>query len=523
MKNKCLLLTKIQLMSLLGFNKAKNSTDRTQKRKLAGFVALWLFLGLILLFYIVMIAGLFCSQGLGYHLPALSIALSALVTLFFSLLHGCSSLFAMKDYDLIMSLPVSKRAVLASRLLCDYLANLAFTLAITIPCIIVFFIMNHFSAAVLFVTLAASLFAPVLPMMLALIINTIFASFTARFRYKNLLQSFLGIAAFVALMVANFSLSFSANSENAIDANAIFRVLVGNIYPPALLIEMTLDGEIWAIFLFVGASAAIAAIFILLLARFYEKIHNALAAKSANVAYSADKVRASSAFKTLAKREFKRLFSCPVYLLNGLSGTLLLLIAGVALIFADVQSLLTNLQINFSQAKPFLYAGIGIAIFCIGSGCPSASALSLEGSSRDQLFALPLSARKILLAKAFPTFSVNLGACLFAGAILCWKLQATVFDWVFILASLIVCCAFFSLFGIFLNLKFPKYDWKNETQVVKQSIPVMILVFGSMVVGFGIAFLSFLIDFWITLAFDAAFLLSMIALLIYFKSVRLYV
>ena len=109
-------MTKIQLMGLFGINKAKHSSDPAAKRKAAGGLAALAIVGAVVIFYIVLIAVSFCKQGIGQHLPALTIALTSLITLLFSLLHGCSSLFAMKDYDLVMSLPVTKRDILISRL-----------------------------------------------------------------------------------------------------------------------------------------------------------------------------------------------------------------------------------------------------------------------------------------------------------------------------------------------------------------------------------------------------------------------
>lgn len=523
MKNKWLPMTKIQLMGLFGINKAKNSADPAVKRKTAGGLAALAIVGAVMIFYIVLIAVSFCKQGIGQHLPALTIALTSLITLLFSLLHGCSSLFAMKDYDLVMSMPVTKRDILISRLLCSYIANLAFALGVAIPCLIVLFVMDGFSISVLAVTIVGAVFAPLLPMVVAITVSALLTALTAGFKYKNLLQSLLGIIAFAGIMIASFSVSFSANAEQNIDMNAMFRLLVVDIYPPALLIEMTLDGTIWAIFLFIGASLLIAAVFVLVLSLCYHKIHDALTARSTRIAYQAKEIRSSSVFSALVKREFKRLLTCPSYLLNGLSGTLLLLLAGIALLFINVQESFSQMQLPIGNTAELAYAGFGIFIFCAGISCPSASALSLEGNSRGQLFVLPVSARKILLAKAMPTFLINLAAGYIASIIFCIKIEADLLGWATFLISVPLFCAFIAIFGIFLNLKFPKYDWTTEMQAVKQSIPVMIAVFGSMILGFAAIFLGILVGFWIVLILDVICIACSIVCWLYFKNVKLYV
>ena len=141
MKSKWLILTKVQLLGLLGFNRARHTEDPAARRKARGAAVLLAVAAAVLAFYVVMVAVLFCSQGLGRNLPALCVALVSMITLLFTLLRGSAGLFAMKDYDQVMSLPVTKRDLLLSRLLCSYLANLAFSLGVTLPCLIPVFLL----------------------------------------------------------------------------------------------------------------------------------------------------------------------------------------------------------------------------------------------------------------------------------------------------------------------------------------------------------------------------------------------
>lgn len=47
--------------------------------------------------------------------------------------------------------------------------------------------------------------------------------------------------------------------------------------------------------------------------------------------------------------------------------------------------------------------------------------------------------------------------------------------------------------GTFLNYKFPKYDWTNETSAIKNSVPVLILSLGGMVPEIAVLVLSFML------------------------------
>ena len=522
MKHKWLLLTKIQLIGMLGFNKAAKTYDPAVKKRTVGSIAALAVVALLMLFYIVMMAFAFCEQGLGRHLPATAIAIASLITLLFSFLNGCSSLFAMKDYDLVMSLPVKKRDILTSRLLCIYLADLAFAALIVIPCIIVLFVSDGFSLGVLAVSLAGMVVSPVLPIIAAVALSAVYTALTAGFRYKTLLQGIFGMAFFVGVMIASFTVSFTAGAQGQMDMDALFSLFVRGIYPPALLIEMTLAGEVWAIFVFVAASAVLAVLFVLVLAKGYDRIHIALTAKGARVGYRASDIKSGSAFSALVRKEFRRLFTCPAYLLNGLCGTVLLLIAGVALLFFDVRALLTeDPSVPAQMIDGLVYAGVGLLFFFVGTGCPSAAALSLEGSARDQLFVLPVSARRILLAKAFPSFLLNLVAGMFATIVFCARMQADALGWTLVIISVPIACGFTALTGIWLNYKMPKYDWTTETQAIKQSVPGMICALGSMAVGAIVIGVSLFWGPWAVLIADFLCLIAIAMVLLGTKRARL--
>ena len=111
------LLLKVQLIGLLNINKARKSDDPKEKRKTTGAIILLSFVGLIFLFYVVLMALAFCSQGLGEKLPAMIVSLSSLIVFIFTLFQGGAMLFGTKDYDIVAALLVSKREVVFSRVL----------------------------------------------------------------------------------------------------------------------------------------------------------------------------------------------------------------------------------------------------------------------------------------------------------------------------------------------------------------------------------------------------------------------
>ena len=532
MRAKWILLAKIQLMGLLGLNRARKTDDARVRRNVTGGALAFAVVSVILLAYITLFAIALCVFGLTEAVPATAIALAAAITFFFSLLQGSSMLFALKDYDTVMSLPVSRRAVIGSRLFVSYLVNLLFCLGVMISVTAVYFAFAGFSFGALATILAATLFAPILPIVVATALSTLLTALTAGFRCKGLLQGALGLLMLVAFFVLSFSASFSMQTDMASSLTTAADVLTRFIYPPAQWVSLTLSGRaVWGIFAFIGVSAAAAVLFVLAAAPFYSKINTALLNHGARVAYQKKDVKSSPAFFSLLRKEFKKLFSSSAYLLNGVAGSLLLVIAGVALLFVDVGPLLEQLTAEAEAEAPFLvdvierqlpYMASGLMIVFTGMSCPAASVLSLEGSSRGLLFTMPVSTRTIFLAKAAPTFFLNALTSIFLSAVFCAKIGAAAAGWAAMLGTAVVFSAFTGIFGIYLNYKFPKYDWKAEANVVKNSIPVLIITISSLLLGFAVCGLS-VFGWYAVAAADALCLLLCAVLIVQFGKLHLYV
>ena len=72
------------------------------------------------------------SMGMAEVIPSYGLAITGLITLFFTALKTNGVLFAYKEYDMVMSLPVKTSSVIASRFLTMYVLNLLLTAVILI-------------------------------------------------------------------------------------------------------------------------------------------------------------------------------------------------------------------------------------------------------------------------------------------------------------------------------------------------------------------------------------------------------
>ncbi|MDY5016104.1 MAG: hypothetical protein SO063_08595, partial [Eubacteriales bacterium] len=110
----------------------------------------------------------------------------------------------------------------------------------------------------------------------------------------------------------------------------------------------------------------------------------------------------------------------------------------------------------------------------------TAPSISLEGRRLWILRSLPVESSTILLSKVAANLVVGLPplALLSAAAIFVLPMDAPMAFLVFLLPQLFQ--IFAAVFGLCANLWMPRFDWVNETVVVKQSGSVLLAMFGGM-------------------------------------------
>jgi ABC-type transport system involved in multi-copper enzyme maturation permease subunit len=123
-----------------------------------------------------------------------------------------SVLFSMKSYDIMVSLPVTKSAILISRFVTMYVTNLLFSLIVMIPGLAVHICFTKPGISFYLISLIAVLFAPLLPLTLSSILGAGIKAVSSRMKKKNLVETFLTVALVVIIMVGSFSMGTEAEA-----------------------------------------------------------------------------------------------------------------------------------------------------------------------------------------------------------------------------------------------------------------------------------------------------------------------
>ncbi|WP_288734727.1 hypothetical protein [uncultured Enorma sp.] len=472
---------------------------------LVGFAALYLaVLGLTLVGF-----------GLGSALPAFAVALSALAGVVFTFLKANGTLFGLTDFDLVMSLPVPRRTVVAARVTALYTSAMFMGAVASVPLWAVYLACVACSPWAITCAVLSVLLAPAVPTAIATFLAFGVNALASRFRHANLVYIVISLIAFTALVVVLYGFSFTAGA----DGDAAMEQLAGGLaamssllslgWPPAAWMgDAVSNGSVAALAAFIGVSLAVPALALEIMQRNYLRINAALTAHARGRALTAGELRhrsgrTASPFKAIVLKEFRTLLGIPSYAFNCLFGYLFMLVIAVALSVVGLEGMLGSGVIDGVELSAAEYRAIsGIVanalpwafVFC-GIMCPSAAcSVSIEGRNAWVLAAAPLPARTILGAKlasnALPvaaTLAVSALVLLVSGqvdALGVVEVLVTGFGAFFLMVNI----------GLSSDARKPNFSWMSPNEVVKRGFPIMIVVLGGMVLAFGGGAVSFVLS-----------------------------
>lgn len=500
MASKCVTLLKVQL------------TEQLKSKGKGWSAAAMGILGGALAFYSYLIAAGLGAAGIPEVIPSYGVVIGSLVTLFFTILKTNGILFAYRDYDLLMSLPVKTSVVITSRFLTMYLLNLAVMALVMIPMGAGYAQWADPGAVFYLVWLPEIFLAPLIPTTIATMIGAAVIWISSRFRHAGLVTTVLSFLLLLGVMGG--SLMIGNVKEGQIDLSLV-RDMAGlvleqmhRIYPPAALFyQAAVRGNLLSFLALAAGSLAWYGIFLALVSWKYQSINTGLTTHHSKSCYRVGELKTQTPIKALVKKEWKRFYTCPIYIMNMGFGIVMAVVACGAFALLGMEKLEEILRIPgmsgaVQRALPFLTP----VLFCMTS--TTAVSLSLEGKSLWILKSLPMDQVTVYKGKLLFNLFLTVPASLFCSLLLCLRIPAEPLNLLFLFVTPAVYCVFTSVFGLWINLKFPNYTWTSETAVVKQGAASFIGVFSGMLNGAVPLLVLFLLPGWngelVTLAFTLA-------------------
>lgn len=462
------------------FMDPKKKTRRTGKGAV-GFLLLYGVLIAYLGVFFFLMAKELCRtltpMGLSWFYFTVMALLALIFGVFGSVFNTYASLYLAKDNDLLLAMPIPPRVILFARLAGVYLSGLFFELIVMLPATLAWFLYGTPTALgtvfVLLTPFVLSFFVLSLSCLLGLAVALI----SVRIRRKSLVVTVLSLG-FLGLYMWGYTKLMSSLTELLTVVGDIAEAVKGPLFP-FYHMGLATAGKPLSFLIFAGIVLGLFLLVYLLLARNFLSLAttNKGAAKAT---YKRERTAQKSIDRALFYKEFKRLTSSSVYLLNCGLGALFLPIAGVMLLVfrADISALLPLFTELFGSADvvPLLLAAMACTMSTmIDITAPS---VSLEGKHIWILQSLPVPPAKVLRAKLALHLAIALPTTLFAAVCLLIAVPVSL-GFVFLIpVAVLLFAVLVALFGLFMNLKSPNLSWVNETVPVKQSMSVTVTMFG---------------------------------------------
>ena len=479
-------LVKINILSFMPLRQIKNYKDYRAMIKPLVMSVLMILAYLYLVFYIFLIGDFlmsgFQSLNAAYLLPTQFMIVASSFILFSTIYKVKSILFETKDYDFLMSLPINKNTIIISKLIILYIYNLVFSLLIMIPAFIIYIKYIPISILLIMYYFITLLIIPLIPMIIATFIGTLFSYIGSFFKKKNLIDIIFSLI-FIAIALY-FQTKMSSMSQ--IDLANIGQSIVNkfnHIYPLTnVYINIIKDYNLISLLIFISIPLILFIIYIKIVEHLFIFIHYNLTNRQINYNYKLNDLKTNSSIKSLYYKELKRYFSSSIYVLNTSIMVIILTGLSIGLIFFGTDKIDKFIGYpNFSNMLNTITPLI-ISLFSMMT-CTTCSSISMEGKNLWIVKHLPISPMSIFYSKILVNLTITIPAIIINSVILGLYLNLGLIN---IILSIIIPLLYSLLsasLGILINLLFPLLKWDNEIRVVKQSLSSILGILINSVIG----------------------------------------
>ena len=469
-------------MNIFKINTKNNNTFRK--------VALPIILALILMGTMYSYSEVIMKELSAVNMEFVLLTLFVLITSILTLIEGVyksgNLLFNCKDDNLLLSLPIKRRTVLFIRVFKFYVFELLYNSIFLIPAIIAYAKYMNPNIIYYIVSFVGLLLFPIIPILISCIIGAFITFVSSKFKGKNLVQIFITVILVLGIMY------FSSNTENfmsniAKNASNINEVITKLYYPAGAYIELVTKFSIIKLLEFILINLGLFIVAIMVIGRVYFNINSSAKAIKTTKTNKKYKIKTASPIRALIKKELNRFINSPVFVVNAGFGVVLFMIGCV---FAVIKfDSIANDIINNEAAMTIEYIKSCIPVLLFGFICftsfmtsITSSMISLEGKSFNILKSLPIKPYKIVQSKVLTAMLIILPFILIGDIIIFIKFSFNLLSIILILIASILLPLISETMGIIINLKYPRMDAQNDTEVVKQSMSSAICVFAGMAI-----------------------------------------
>lgn len=483
------ILLKKQLQEAFAFlfiNKKSGKARSKRSTIIMGvlFLALFVYLGAMIFLMAREICAPLEAVGLGWLYMALMALIAIVLGIFGSVFSTYQTLYKAKDNDLLFSMPIPTKSILAARLLTMYVVGVLYELTVFVPAVIVYFMDAKIGVLGVIFTILIPFILGLLILSLSCVLGYALAVLNAKFKIKSGVAAVLMLA-FIALYYYVFYHAQALFAKILASPQEAGEIAKGVLFP---LYHMGLatKGDALSMLIFTAILGGIFLLVVFVLSRSFLKLATANVGTAKKV-YHEKKANAASLGTALLFKEWKRFSGSTIYFLNAGLSTFLMPILAVLLLVkgGDLVEIVGVLlpAVGTDVLMPF---ALLIVIMLAGMNSITAPSISLEGRSLWIIRSLPVRTKDILKAKVrlHVLFTAPAALLLILAALI--VVRPSVWCWILLPVATVAFVVLSAFFGLAMNLKFTNLTYTNEAQPVKQSMPVAFTLFGSWGYALGI-------------------------------------
>ena len=479
-------LLKTLLRSTSQINIFRHCKDKKKKGRIIGSFIGLMIAYLALMTYCVLIGVGFASRGMADVIPGISALTISVLALFFTFFKTNGYLFNFKEYDMLMAFPFSPSTVAGCKFLYMYIKSLLWNMSISVAMLIGYAVNVKPAVWVYPVWLILSLFLPVIPMLIAAFIGFLIAKIGSGFRKKNIIQTVLSFLVVIFFFALRFIIDDFARDSEKLD-EVLGGVFVSvknaeNIYLPAEWFDRAVHGfSVSDILLLTGSTILLFVLIFIPVGRSYRSINSKLKSHVASGKYRMTELKKRSILNAIAFKEFRRMTGSTLYLTNAAMGEVLALIAGIAVLFFDFDSIISTIMQGAPVSKEMLYPAFPLVIyFFIGMVATTVTSPSLEGKNYWIVQSLPITKKTLRQGKMLFNMYLSVPFGVFTTVCVCISAKVPILTAVLSVILIVCLCAFSTTWGCVCGIRHMRLDWENEIEVVKQGANVSVYLFPNM-------------------------------------------
>lgn len=446
------------------------------------------------------------TAGLSLNQPEIVLTISfvfaQLLVLFFGIFYIMGAFYFSKDLDTLIPLPLKPYEVLGSKFAVVMINEYLTIMPILVPPIIIYGIGMEKGFIYWIKGILLILASPAIPLVIAALFVMILMRFVNVRKSKDLLAvigGFLGI--FIAFGINFFLQRIPEGNEQ----DFVMKILasqtglieeIGRKFPPSLWATFGLSYSgiqgIGYISLFIGVCIGL---FIVLLwlgnQMFYRSLLSGQEVVRKRKVLSEEEMdkhygKNVNPVISIFKREWKLLLRTPVYVLNGLAGTILGPFMLVFMFFAQKQSEETGNIFNIAQNPQFILpvtlVGLAVMLFTAGVNTVASTAVSREGQTFWVAKMIPVSPREQILGKFIQGLSVSFLGVISTGIVLIIFFDFTIYRVLIMIMLGVLGAGLLVALNLMIDVLHPKLVWSSPQEAMKQNMNALLGMLASVIV-----------------------------------------